>query len=134
MELHVGAVLGQSPLYAVATYFGLLTSENMHSVNGPFACHAYTNSQGSVLWRAPRAEALLAGHEAATVHRRISKLNQRALRWQRIERRAHKMLLKAHMQVIQANMMVIKRQKKRKQAGMRANNIMIEIMELQHAF
>jgi len=134
MEHHVVAVLGQSPLYAVAAYFGLLTLENMDSVNGPFLSYAYTNNEGVELWRAPRAEALLAGHENATVHRRISKLNLRALRWQRIERRAHKLLLKAHMQAIQANMMVIQRQKKRTQAGMRANNIMIEIMELHQEF
>jgi hypothetical protein len=40
------------------------------------------------------------------------------------------MVLEAHMQVIQANMMVIKRTKNKRRAAMRANNIMIEIMEL----
>jgi hypothetical protein len=125
MEPHVVAIHRQ---YTdnTAAYFDLLTSENMQSVNGPFFNYAYN----SVLWRAARAEALLAGHEAATVSRRIIKLNQRMLKWQRIHRRAHKMVLEAHMQVIQANMMVIKRTKNKRRAAMRANNIMIEIMEL----
>ena len=106
--------------------------EVLRLVNGPWHPEAYTDEWGE--WARSRAEALLAGHEAATVHRRIIKLNQRVLKWQRIFRRVHKLVLKAQGARFLAESRVTKCRLNQRRAARKINNMKIEIMELQQEF
>ena len=138
MQAHTDAAHGPAAENTVFTYFAEFPvewggiREIIELVNGPFHPEAYTGAFG--VWTRSRAEALLAGHAAAIVHRRIIKLNQRVLKWQRILRRVQKLVLKAHTQRDKAESRVTKCRMNQRRATRKINNMKIEIMELQQEF